>query len=165
MTNQNHKQSSLLNYVGSFIQKQNNQLREEEKDLDLTTIQTFDRNSVIIKTDESELTDIDLTSDPVIEIREGRKQTYKQPFYLRQYQPPTPEPVDIQVQEVLLKPRIQHPPVHVYIKPRDEQRTPSPIVIQSSPPQPTISSSNEPIVYNKYIPLDSKPLPQQVDIP
>ena len=49
-------------------------------------------------------------------------------------------------------------------KKRDEQRTPSPILIKSAPPQPSLSSTNEPIVYNKYIPVDSKPSPQQVNI-
>ncbi len=163
-TNQQQKQSSLLIYVGNFIEKLDNQLSGKEKDSGSTiTTETSQRNSVN-ENDTSESTNIDLISDPVIEIGEREKQIYKQPLYLRQYQSPTPEPVDIQIREVLVKPRVQQPPVHVYIKPRDEQRTPSPILIQSSPPQLTRSSSNGPIVYNKYIPIHNKPIPRQVDI-
>ncbi len=85
---------------------------------------------------------------------------------MRQYQPPTPEPIDIQVQEVVIKPQVQRPPIHVYVganQNRDTQRTPSPILIKSVPPQP-LPEPNEPLVYNKYIPVDHKPPPQQVGI-
>ncbi len=84
---------------------------------------------------------------------------------MRQYQPPTPDPIDIEVQEVVIKPQIQRPPIHVYVGPdqnKDGQRTPSPILIKSVPPQPPTPLVTESIVYNKYIPVDYKPPPQQV---
>jgi len=92
---------------------------------------------------------------------------YKQQVYLRRYQPPTPDPVDIQIQEKYLKPRIQRPPIHVYVTPsknRDEQSTPSPILIKSVPPEPTLSYEETPIFYNKYIPVNYKSPPRQVKI-
>ncbi len=118
---------------------------------------------------QSASTDIDadelnLDTDPIVETHEGGEQVYRQQVYLRQYQPPTPEPIDIQVQEVVVKPQVQRPPIHVYVGPgqnRDAQRTPSPILIKSVPPQPPPAAS-EPVVYNKYIPIDYKPPPQQV---
>ncbi|CAF4666530.1 unnamed protein product, partial [Rotaria magnacalcarata] len=80
----------------------------------------------------SEGTDIDadelnLESDPIVETREGHEQVYKQQVYLRQYQPPTPEPIDIQVHEVIVKPPVQREPIHVHVGPsqnRHTQRTP-----------------------------------------
>ena len=108
--------------------------------------------------------ELNLESDPIVETQEGTAQFYKQQVYLRQYQPPTPEPIEIQVQEVIIKPQVQRPPIHVHVGPnqqRDEQRTPSPILIKSVPPQPA-PSSNEPLLYNKYVSIDSKPPAQQV---
>ena len=101
----------------------------------------------------------------MIETEEGGERVYRQQVYLRQYQPPTPDPIDIQVQEVMIRPQAQRPPIHVHVGPnrnRDEQRTPSPILIKSAPPQPPPPSSNEPLIYNKYIPVDQKQAPQQV---
>ncbi len=117
------------------------------------------------------MTDIDadelnLEADPTVETQEGGEQVYKQQVYLRQYQPPTPEPIDIQVHEVVIKPQVQRPPIHVHVganQNRDTQRTPSPILIKSAPPQP-LPALNEPLIYNKYIPVDNKPPPQQVGI-
>lgn len=60
---------------------------------------------------------------------------------------------------------MQRPPIHVYVgvgQNRDAQRTPSPILIKSTPPQPP-PPTNEAIVYNKYVPVDYKQPPQQVD--
>ena len=121
------------------------------------------------KTHQSASTDIDaddlnLDSDPIVETHEGGEQVYKQQVYLRQYQPPTPEPVEIQVHEILVKPKVQRPPIHVHVGPsrnRDAQRTPSPILIKSAPPQPP-PPSDEPVFYNKYVPMDYKSPPQQV---
>ena len=107
---------------------------------------------------------MNLDSDPIVETQEGGAQVYKQQVFLRQYQPPTPEPVDIQVQEVPIKPQAQRPPIHVYVGPnrsRDEQRTPSPILIKSAPP-PRLPIQNESIVYNKYITIEDNVAPQQV---
>ena len=100
----------------------------------------------------------------MVETKEGGEQVYRQQVYLRQYQPPTPEPVDIQVQEVVIKPQVVRPPIHVYVganQNRAAQRTPSPILIRSAPPQPP-PPSEEPRVFNKYIPVDYKQPPQQV---
>ncbi len=113
-----------------------------------------------------EADELNLEGDPTIETQEGGEKVYKQQVYLRQYQPPTPEPIDIQVQEVVVKPQVQRPPIHVYVganQNRESQRTPSPILIKSAPPQPPPIRS-EPLVYNKYIPVDHKPPPQQVGI-
>lgn len=102
-----------------------------------------------------------------METQEGGEQVYKQQVYLRQYQPPTPPPVEIEVQEVMVKPQIQRPPIHVHVGPaknRDAQRTPSPILIKSAPPPPP-PPAEEPVFYNKYIPMESKALPQQVGNP
>ena len=105
-----------------------------------------------------------MESDPIVETQQGGEQVYKQQVYLRQYQPPTPEPIDIQVQEVIIKPQVQRPPIHVHVGPgqnRDTQRTPSPILIKSAPPLPP-PPSEETFLYNKYIPIDFKQPPQQV---
>jgi hypothetical protein len=48
-----------------------------------------------------------LDPDPLYEERESAEQIYKQKVYLRQLQPPTPQPLEIQVQEVLIKPQVQ----------------------------------------------------------
>ena len=119
------------------------------------------RSSGSIDIDAEEL---NFESDPIVETQEGAAQVYKQQVYLRQYQPPTPEPIEIQVQEVIIKPQVQRPPIHVHVgsnQQRDGQRTPSPILIKSVPPQPP-PSSNEPLLYNKYVPIDYKPPTQQV---
>jgi len=68
------------------------------------------------------------------------------------------------VQEVIIKPQIQRPPLHVHVGPgknRDAQRTPSPILIKSKPPQPP-PPTEESVIYNKYVPIDFKAPPQQV---
>ncbi len=68
------------------------------------------------------------------------------------------------MQEVIIKPQIQRPPLHVHVGPaknRDAQRTPSPILIKSKPPQPP-PPTDESVFYNKYVPIDLKPPPQQV---
>jgi hypothetical protein len=101
-----------------------------------------------------------LDPNPVREVRESHEKVYKQKVYLRQLQPPTPQPIEIQVQEVLIPPQIQKPPIHVRIGQR-EPRTPSPIIIKTAPPQPPPIESDQPIVYNKYIPPPKQP-PQQV---
>lgn len=76
-------------------------------------------------------------------------------------QPPTPQPVEIQVQEVLIQPEKAKPPIHVRVGQR-EPRTPSPILIKSAPPPPPPSQSNDqPIVYTKYLPPPKQP-PRQV---
>ncbi|CAF2381047.1 unnamed protein product [Rotaria sp. Silwood2] len=176
--------SSIINYVENFIDKRNNELRTTMSDDNNAPLaHGIDRDTIVIKTnvddfprknldrDSSELTDLDvddlnLDSDPIIETHEADEQVYKQQVYLRQYQPPTPEPVEIQIQEVVVKPKPQRPPIHVYVgqaSDRDIQRTPSPILIKSAPPQPQ-PHLNEPIVYNKYIPVDYKQPPQQIII-
>ncbi|CAF0742742.1 unnamed protein product [Rotaria sordida] len=176
--------SSIIDYVENFIDKRNNELRATTvNESDVPLAHGIDRDSIVFKTDAdgfqrknvdkdpSELTDVDaddfnLDSDPIIETREADEQVYKQQVYLRQYQPPTPDPIDIQIQEIIVKPKIQRPPIHVYVGPtqdRDAQRTPSPILIKSAPPQ-LPPSSGEPIVYNKYVPLDYKPPRQQIII-
>jgi hypothetical protein len=84
---------------------------------------------------------------------------------LRQYQPPTPDPIDIQIQEVVIKPQVQRPPIHVYVGPgqnREALRTPSPILIKSVPPKSPPTPPSQSIVYNKYVPIDYNPPPQQV---
>jgi hypothetical protein len=101
-----------------------------------------------------------LDPDPLYEERESAEQIYKQKVYLRQLQPPTPQPLEIQVQEVLIKPQVQQPPIHVRVGQR-EPRTPSPIIIKTAPPQPPPPESDQPIIYNKYVP-PPKQLPQQV---
>ncbi len=98
--------------------------------------------------------------NPIIEERESAEQIYKQKVYLRQLQPPTPQPIEIQVQEVLIQPQTQKPPIHVRVGQR-EPRTPSPIVIKSTPPQPPPTEPDQPIIYNKYVPPPKQP-PQQV---
>ena len=116
---------------------------------------------------DADVDELSSLSDPIIETRDTYEQLYKQQVYLRQYQPPTPEPVDIQVQEIILKPHVQRPPIHVHVGPandtRDENRTPSPIFIKSAPPKPIAPPADAPIVYNKYIPVNHKPPPQQVN--
>ncbi len=98
--------------------------------------------------------------NPIHEVRESNEKTYKQKVYLRQLQPPTPQPVEIQVQEVLIKPVMQKPPIHVRVGQR-EPRTPSPILIKTAaPPTPPLEPT-QPIVYNKYLPPPKQP-PQQV---
>ena len=68
--------------------------------------------------------------------------------------------MEIQVQEILVQPQIQKPPIHVRVGQR-EPRTPSPIIIKTAPPQPPSVESDQPIVYNKYLPPPKQP-PQQV---
>ncbi|CAF1333535.1 unnamed protein product [Adineta steineri] len=100
--------------------------------------------------------ELDLISDPIIETRESDKNIHKQQVYVRQYQPPTPDPVDIQIQEVHIKSKRYRSPIHVHIRPRNNkngQRTPSPIVIKTTPPKPTTAQH---IFYNKYIPVNYK---------
>ena len=67
---------------------------------------------------------------------------------------------------MIIKPQAQRPPIHVHVGPnknRDEPRTPSPILIKSAPPEPLpASDSNEPIVYQRFVPIDHKNGPQQV---
>ena len=95
-----------------------------------------------------------------MEERESAEQRYKQKVYLRQLQPPTPQPIEIQVQEVLLPGQTAKPPIHVRVGKR-EPRTPSPIVIKSAPPPVPPAESDQPIIYNKYVPPPKQP-PQQV---
>lgn len=104
--------------------------------------------------------ELNLDPNPIIEQRESAEQIYKQKVYLRQLQPPTPQPVEVQVQEVLLPTQGPKPPIHVRVGQR-EPRTPSPIVIKSTPPKPPPQNSDQPIVYNKYVPPPKQP-PQQV---
>ena len=99
---------------------------------------------------------------PIIEERESADQIYKQKVYIRQLQPPTPRPIEIQVKEVLLEPPKPKSPVHVRVGQR-EPPTPSPVIIKSSPPQPPPTESTEPIIYNKYVPPPKQP-PQQVSL-
>jgi len=101
-----------------------------------------------------------LDPNPIREVRESHEKTYKQKVYLRQLQPPTPQPVEIQVQEVLIKPHMQKPPIHVRVG-QNEPRTPSPILIKTAPPPAPPSEPTQPIVYNKYLPPPKQP-PQQV---
>lgn len=105
--------------------------------------------------------ELNLDPNPIIEQRESAEQIYKQKVYLRQLQPPTPQPVEVQVQEVLLPSQGPKPPIHVRVGQR-EPRTPSPIVIKSTPPKPPPQNSDQPIIYNKYVPPPKQP-PQQVD--
>lgn len=105
------------------------------------------------------ISELNLDPNPIVEERESAEQIYKQKVFLRQLQPPTPQPVEIQIQEVLIPPGKPKAPLHVRVGQR-EPRTPSPIVIKTAPPQaPT--QSDEPIVYNKYVPPPKQP-PQQV---
>ncbi|CAF1414673.1 unnamed protein product [Adineta steineri] len=106
--------------------------------------------------------ELNLDPNPIIEERESVEQRYKQKVYLRQLQPPTPQPVEIQVQEVLIPGQTPKPPIHVRVGKR-EPRTPSPIVIKTAPPQPPLIDSDQPIVYNKYVPPPKQP-PQQIII-
>ncbi|CAF2041181.1 unnamed protein product [Rotaria magnacalcarata] len=176
--------ASIISYVENFIEKHDNELRTPDSDeSDIQLPRTVDRDSIVIGTNAenlprknldknaSEGTDIDadelnLESDPIVETREGHEQVYKQQVYLRQYQPPTPEPIDIQVHEVIVKPPVQREPIHVHVGPsqnRHTQRTPSPILIRSAPPQaPPLTS--EPLVFHKYVPVDYQTLPQQIVI-
>ncbi|CAF0869356.1 unnamed protein product [Rotaria sordida] len=103
-----------------------------------------------------------LDPNPIIQERESGEQIYKQKVYLRQLQPPTPQPVEIQVQEVLLQPQVPKPPIHIRVGQR-EPRTPSPIIIKSTPPQPPPIEPDQPIIYNKYVPPPKQP-PQQIII-
>lgn len=105
---------------------------------------------------------MNLDPNPIIQERESAQQIYKQKVYLRQLQPPTPQPIDIQVQEVLIQSQKQKPPIHVRVGHR-EPRTPSPIIIKSTPPQFPSKESDQPIIYNKYVPPPKQP-PQQVSI-
>jgi hypothetical protein len=109
---------------------------------------------------EDSISDLNLDPNPIREIRESHEQVYKQKVYLRQLQPPTPQPIEIQVQEVLVKSQTPKPPIHVRVA-QPEPRTPSPIVIKTAPPQPPSMESTEPIIYNKYLPPPKQP-PQQV---
>jgi hypothetical protein len=108
------------------------------------------------------MAELNLDPNPIYEERESAEQIYKQKVYLRQLQPPTPQPLEIQVQEVLIKTQVQKPPIHIRVGQR-EPRTPSPIVIKSVPPQPppTVEPDQQPILYNKYVPPPKQP-PQQV---
>jgi len=103
---------------------------------------------------------LNLDPNPIIEERESAEQKYKQKVYLRQLQPPTPQPIEIQVKEVLLQSQKSKPPIHVRVS-KPEPRTPSPIVIKSTPPQLPPTESDQPIIYNKYVPPPKQP-PQQV---
>jgi hypothetical protein len=185
MSTEHSTKASIRNYVQNFIDKRDSELRGASGDDDETQLVSgIDQDSIEINTGDdayshekldkrasSSLTDIDadelnLEADPTVETQEGGEQVYKQQVYLRQYQPPTPEPIDIQVQEVVIKPQVQRPPIHVHVganQNRDTQRTPSPILIKSAPPQP-LPALNEPLIYNKYIPVDYKPPPQQIII-
>lgn len=112
---------------------------------------------------EDSLAELNFDPNPVREARESQEQVYTQKVYLRQLQPPTPQPVEIQVKEVLIKPQTEKPPIHVHVGQR-EPRTPSPIVIKTAPPPPPPqTNANEPIVYNKYLP-PPKQQPQQIII-
>ncbi|CAF3429638.1 unnamed protein product [Rotaria socialis] len=176
--------ASIRSYVENFIEKRDNELRTANNDQsDIQPPQSVDRDSIVIETNAenfprknldnhaSEATDIDadelnLESDPIVETREGDEQVYKQQVYLRQYQPPTPEPIDIQVHEVIVKPPVQRAPIHVHVAPSQNsraQRTPSPILIRSAPPQAPLVAP-EPLVFHKYVPVDYQTLHQQIVI-
>ncbi|UJR23978.1 hypothetical protein I4U23_026944 [Adineta vaga] len=110
---------------------------------------------------DDSIAELNLDPNPIFEQRESGEQIYKQKVYLRQLQPPTPQPLDIQVQEILIPSQTQKAPIHVHVGHR-EPRTPSPIVIKSAPPPPPPSTEpDHPIVYNKYVPPPKQP-PQQV---
>ncbi|CAF1548759.1 unnamed protein product [Didymodactylos carnosus] len=135
----------------------NTQTRVDENSFDTDDEQ---RSTPTMQNTADSQHEVNFDPDPVIEERESRDQVYKQPVYLRQLQPPTPAPVEIQIQEVLIKPEIQRPPLHVRVASR-EPRTPSPILIKSAPPRPPLPEPEQPIIYNKYVP-GPKPTPQQV---
>lgn len=185
MSRDENVKESILNYVENFIDKRDNELRTASGD-EASSPETprVARENIVIKSSETDFpsenlldsrtststdiegTEFNLDSDPIIETKESGGQVYKQQVFLRQYQPPTPEPIDIQVREVVIKPQVQRPPIHVYVGPsqqRDEQRTPSPILIKSAPPEPPPETTG-PIVYNKYVPIDYQPAPQQIII-
>ncbi|CAF1120991.1 unnamed protein product [Adineta steineri] len=111
---------------------------------------------------DDSIAELNLDPNPIFEERESAEQVYKQKVYLRQLQPPTPQPLEIQVQEVLIKPQIQKLPIHVHVG-HQEPRTPSPIVIKSAPPPAPPEDSGQPIIYNKYLPPPKQP-PQQIII-
>ncbi|CAF1289970.1 unnamed protein product [Rotaria sordida] len=108
---------------------------------------------------DDSMADLNLDPNPIHEERESREQVYRQRVFLRQLQPPTPQPIEVQIQEVLIKPEIQKPPIHVHIGQR-EPRTPPPITIKTQPPPPPPIESNQPIIYNKYLPPPKQPPPQ-----
>jgi hypothetical protein len=112
---------------------------------------------------EESLAELNMDPNPVIEERESGEQRYKQKVYLRQLQPPTPQPIEIQVQEILIQPQVQKAPIHVRVGHR-APRTPSPIVIKSAPPQPPQPEPDQPIIYNKYVPPPKQPLQQVLSI-
>ncbi|CAF1407614.1 unnamed protein product [Adineta ricciae] len=112
---------------------------------------------------DDSIAELNLDPNPVYEQRESAEQVYKQKVYLRQLQPPTPQPVEIQVQEVLINAQTDKPPIHVHVGHR-APRTPSPIIIKTAPPPPPpLSDTSQPVVYNKYVPPPKQP-PQQVII-
>ena len=138
--------------ISAFRQYQSNSERTER-----TNAQRQDESS---DEDRPSMEELNLDPNPIVEERESAEQIYKQKVYLRQLQPPTPQPIEIQVQEVLIPPAPPKSPVHVRVAQR-EPRTPSPIVIKSAPPAPPPVPEDQPIVYNKYVPPPKQP-PQQV---
>ncbi|CAF2520180.1 unnamed protein product [Rotaria sp. Silwood2] len=109
---------------------------------------------------EDSMTELNLDPNPIHEERESGEQVYKQKVYIRQLQPPTPQPMEIQVQEVLIRPHMQKPPIHVHVVGQREPQTPPPITIKTQPPPPPPPEPSQPIIYNKYIPPPKQPPPQ-----
>ncbi|CAF0758044.1 unnamed protein product [Didymodactylos carnosus] len=176
------KQESLFAYVGDVISKSSRSqsddaLNTDEKGHKISIIRQRSRSADILDADsevssafdpypqnerKNDTADFNYDTSPLIERRESKQQNYKQPVYLKQIQPPTPDPVEIQVHEVLVKPQIQPRPIHVRIAAR-EQKTPSPILIQSQPPNP-LPQLEQNIVYKKFIPSPQHAHSQQVII-
>ena len=98
------------------------------------------------------MAELNFDPSPVYQQRQTEEQVYKQKVYLRQLQPPTPQPIDIQVNELLIKSEEEKAPIHVHVA-QAHPRTPSPIIIKTAPPQVPASESTQPIIYNKYVPM------------
>ena len=150
--------------VSAFRRYQSSNPKDQKFSLSSSTSEDEIPNPTLINQGDEirdSISELNLDPNPIREVRESDEQVYKQKVYLRQLQPPTPQPVEIQVQEILVQPQIQKPPIHVRVGQR-EPRTPSPIIIKTAPPEPPPTfESNQPIVYNKYLPPPKQP-PQQV---
>lgn len=99
--------------------------------------------------------DICFDGDATVEQGPAEERIYRQPIYLRQFQAPTPEPINIEIQEVLVDSSTRRSPIEVTVR-RRSLKTPSPIFIRSEPPITRPAEDNRVYVYEKLVPSKEK---------
>ncbi|UJR10437.1 hypothetical protein I4U23_014641 [Adineta vaga] len=151
------KHLSLLNYVEKFIDKRDKHLKKlEEKGIISPPLARFDKNSIVIETDDknhqlvhlnNRIDQLDSVSNVKIDPPQDTVGTNKQEVFLHL---PISDTVDIQIYQYMCS--VQQKMIKIFT------------VLSPTPPEhSSISRSspytNQSIFYNKYIPVTYRPQP------